>query len=329
MSVLDRPKSSQTSCVDDAKFLIELHLSTEPQKSTLLGLLAKVNEDGTVAERWDRINRAQQAIATCLPVTAVPEHFRSWLRQAQELKIAGIADFEAMASAGFFDNGGVPLDKRDVLLSLVQATQAAYRERRMSRELRNTTARALVARGIALAFVAMAFMVLAHMSPEIQDRPSEAAERTLVSSSIVFTLGSVVSFGLLGAFFSRLIQFQRTTLFTLSDYIVTFQLGVMWVRLVVGAIGAVIFYLALRGQLIAGTAMPDLSKLSGFDVRAEPVAPLSVVTVHTELAKLMIWSFIAGFSERLVPDSLSSIEARANKSQDEPKPPATPPPAAK
>lgn len=324
VSPLDPPKSSQINCVDDAKFLIELHIDRDATKRLLLDILATVEQPGTDAERWDRINRAQQAIATRLPEAAAAEHFRAWLRQAQALNIAGLADFERMASRGLRDTAGAPLDTRDVLLSLVQATQAAYRERRMTRELRNATARSLATRGVSLAFVAMVFTVLAATSPTWSGKPDLLTETSMAFSSMTFTIGLVLSFGLLGAFFSRLISFQsRVKRFSLTDYLVTFQLSVMWVRLVVGAIGALVFYLVLRAGLLGGSALPDFARLKEPYPTGQTLY-LTGAETHAELAKLMVWSFIAGFSERLVPDTLTSIEARADKTQDEPKPPATP-----
>ena len=38
---------------------------------------------------------------------------------------------------------------------------------------------------------------------------------------------------------------------------------------------------------------------------------LSVLAPTADMAKLLVWSFIAGFSERLVPDTIDRTEARS------------------
>jgi hypothetical protein len=133
----------------------------------------------------------------------------------------------------------------------------------------------------------------------------------------VFT---AMSFGLLGAFFSRLISLQvRDDKATLEDVRTDYGYSFLTVRAGVGICGAVIVYFLLRSQILGTTIAPDFEKLGYEPISLQTVLGDSPATVRfpsKDWALLVIWSFLAGFSEKLVPDSLSRAETQlsaANK----------------
>lgn len=100
-----------------------------------------------------------------------------------------------------------------------------------------------------------------------------------------------------------------------------------WTRLflpaISGAIFAVLLYMMIIGGLLQGELFPALDEQvqiktpNGVGLLAllEQVRPAS----SSSYAKLIIWSFIAGFAERFVPDTLSSfISKRETETRGKP-----------
>lgn len=130
----------------------------------------------------------------------------------------------------------------------------------------------------------------------------------------------VVLTGALGAFFSALIRLYSFDdlpkalmgqgLGLTNPYLVIYSL----IPMLVGAIAAAALYVAFASGLIKGGAFPDFDCYTGkscaeFDDFVENFGPVEPV----DYAKALIWSFIAGFSERIVPDFLKRISAAENK----------------
>ena len=97
-----------------------------------------------------------------------------------------------------------------------------------------------------------------------------------------------------------------------------YQSRMLYVRLLYGMSGEIIFYFLLRSGLLGGSAFPDLSQVSvgehivwkftptgaGQNLEAGKLDPsgLTILMPTPDFAKLVVWSFLAGFSERLVPE---------------------------
>jgi len=72
----------------------------------------------------------------------------------------------------------------------------------------------------------------------------------------------------------------------------------------IGAIFATILMLVFVADLIGGRLFP------------EPELFYRIIYVHAAFAKLLIWSFIAGFSERFVPNILNNIVKQVNDTRE-------------
>jgi len=133
-----------------------------------------------------------------------------------------------------------------------------------------------------LAFVALVLVLLPYF---------------LCLSWLASSLYTPLTFGLLGALFSRLITLHtpRSKL-TLEELHNAQKILYIVLRACIGACGALIVYFFLQSEFVKSNVFPKFTN---------GVVSLSD---HKSLALLIIWSFIAGFSESLVPSVLSSTE---------------------
>ena len=121
-----------------------------------------------------------------------------------------------------------------------------------------------------------------------------------------YGLYTAATFGLLGALFSRLIFLQANyAKLEYEDLVNIFQKRALAIRLLLGMIGAIIVFYAILGNLLSGDLFPNLADLK-FEPNVKP---------GKDFAKLVIWCFLGGFSERLVPDFLTRTEAAAAKAK--------------
>jgi len=83
---------------------------------------------------------------------------------------------------------------------------------------------------------------------------------------------------------------------------------ILWSRPLIGVGAASILYFFLVSGLLMGPAFPELVP--------DPSVPLPADVAPKDLALLIVWCFLAGFSERLVPALLAKTEDRASGPAD-------------
>ncbi len=137
-----------------------------------------------------------------------------------------------------------------------------------------------------------------------------------------FPYGLVIAMasGLLGAAFFMLIQLQqRISEGSLADVRDMWSWWLLILRCTVGLGAASILYFFFRSGLLEGSLWPDLGKL-GYglvekivDEDQQEIEILNTgtrIVPNTHLALLIVWSFIAGYSQTLVPNLLLNTEGR-------------------
>jgi hypothetical protein len=130
----------------------------------------------------------------------------------------------------------------------------------------------------------------------------------------------VIMSGAFGAYFSRLIDILRNgDTLSIRELQNSKSVWSLFLRGAVGMCGALVVFFFLKSGLITGGVFPDFTKL-GFDfinyrgtddnpAQAAVVKEVMLIIEPSKaLALLVLWSFIAGFSERLVPTILANTE---------------------
>jgi hypothetical protein len=84
---------------------------------------------------------------------------------------------------------------------------------------------------------------------------------------------------------------------------------------VIAAIFGALYYFALAGGLVSGALFPDLGALRAAVASGAACQSCTDVSRFREIAvnvsRLLVWAFMAGFAERLVPDTIDRFAAKS------------------
>jgi hypothetical protein len=243
-----------------------------------------------------------------LPAVALDAQLRRRLDQARSEGALSPERYKDMVERLLGNNVPELEVKREALRALLTELHQFYVNRRFRREQRAGIAGVLKWFAICILVLAiipiMAFVGLGRPYISLPD------QHQLMQSSL-FCVCAAWVFGIIGAFFSRLVSFQtRAETFGYEEILNTFSTHVILVRCATGMFGAMVFYFLMRSGLLGG------SLFLSDGVATQPNDP-----AQADFAKLLVWSFIAGWSERLVPETLERTESSAKSSQP-PKAPA-------
>jgi hypothetical protein len=207
--------------------------------------------------------------------------------------------------------------RRIVYMALLDDLHLRYQRRSLDRRERRRKAGILNLIGFMLA--APAICAMAYVLGPVRSENLEGL-RTFIESLHIL---AVVWFGLIGAYLSQMFALHSVLKTIDYDALATeFNLSAVAFRLMIGALGALLMYFLIVGQFLDGEMFPDWSEgkswivsrpsgETGLTVRGTnspgAVPARSIGTLSKEFAQLLIWSTIAGFSERLIPDRFAAI----------------------
>jgi hypothetical protein len=140
----------------------------------------------------------------------------------------------------------------------------------------------------------------------------------------IATLIVVAFAGCLGGFVSmqrRIGQVPSDGDPLLSIFQLNSGLSTLYLAPVSGAIFAILLYFIFSGRLLDGGLFPDMSKVFEFKWNIREWAGKDPIFAF---GKLLVWSFIAGFAERFVPDILDRLVVRG-QTPSQPTPSPAPP----
>jgi hypothetical protein len=130
--------------------------------------------------------------------------------------------------------------------------------------------------------------------------------------TLLATIPLVALMGSLGGFLSlqrriEKVPTDRDPLLTMLEL----QNGRFTVALapLLGAIFAIVLFLMFLGGLLQGSVFPDEFSFGQWKI-GDAIVPAAL----SNFGKLLLWSFIAGFAEKFVPDTLDSIASKGSQS---------------
>ena len=132
----------------------------------------------------------------------------------------------------------------------------------------------------------------------------------LITTHYIATLPVVLIFGALGAF----VSLQRRLKHLSDDDLALMRasLTYVWLAPVAGALLAGVLYLLFIGQIVHGPLFPAFNTDTEAIKNAKGFVKLFAIESPTpsDYAKLLFWSFVAGFSEKFVTDVIGRFESQ-------------------
>jgi hypothetical protein len=295
-----------------------------------LAKLEQTDWRGRELDAWNEAYRVERELVLAEPTQHLWIELKRRLAQAFDENVPAAKRLDSMASAlspQVLDSktpGAIKTEcdtaVRSLLLETLEEIHSTKQRKYVSRPIRKEATTKIVSCCLS-AFVAfmLPYAVL-YMSPKPQ---------VDISSWTWLPIYSAATAGLFGALFSRLLYLQsKWDALTIGGLKEANDLTSIGLRASVGTIGAVIVFFFLKAGIVSGTLFPDFSQIGveGFKFPA-PLpgetadyalrdAPVSFRLYYPSKswALLVVWCFVAGFSERLVPSILRETESTFDNS---------------
>lgn len=273
---------------------------------------------------WDDAFRIETQIGSLLQGANLRQELSNRLRWAENDHVPQSATLQmAFGELIKADSPATDDALRHFYLDVMEAIHWHSKRKFIMRRLRvQATRRTLLLGTLALAaaLLAVVFGIAPEASgglrnaslPSSDSAPGSANVFGAVLGPASFALYTCVIFGFLGALFSRLITLQTYwSAMALDELYNARSYSYILLRATIGIVGALVVYVFLQSGLVEGSVFPKFSEL-GVDVLRSPAStqrwPSTLLLPSKSLALMIMWSFIAGFSESLVPTVLASTE---------------------
>ncbi len=253
------------------------------------------------ATNWAIPNEIEILLVRLMPEAELNAEVESALATAERVAVPSLAGLRRRLETS------VLIEERQALLAtMLRDTHNRYAARRSERVARKMVADRMTRLGFGLTFAIMAvFFALGAglFNPGLL---------LLVKYNLLVT----TFFGFLGAYLSRLIAFQTTGAgLSFDDLENGYSWHFLMVRLLVGGLSAVIVHFVISGNLIGGQLFPTpgVDGAGGFGALWTTFDPdgAAYAGPSANYAKLIVWCFVSGFSERFLPDQLSALDAKS------------------
>lgn len=313
-----------------------------PRQQVLYDEMRAVLDQPTEALTWRQVQMAEVLLAYLQPEPTLDIGLQrslgvlAGMRPAHKVRFQSLYDAilaqekavlqgdgqGAVPSArGFAD--AIVVQKRTLLAHVLEEMNWAYVQRQYNRARLEWYTRRATWFGIAIAVIFVLSLTMIGLDMLGWVRPGEAGSATGTATGIRWdytALELAITAGLVGASFSILTrQMPGAEEVSMAEMRHMTSLSVFFLRLTIGAIGAVILYFFFEAGVLSGTLLPDLGKVGfvkitgdGGHVWAGRFVP------NPDLSKLLVWSFVAGFFEKFVSGLLNQVKDRTEKGETVP-----------
>ena len=293
-------------------------------RTDLTSFFGRLNggNDNLADEAWNEAYRLERLLALVEPADTLVSEVQRRIEEAAEENVPATArlriTFES-AISHFVDTAQSPPTLkpggerrfRAMLLDTLEDTHWTFQRKFHSRPIQKSATRRLVGAGL----IACALFVLPYAYIYIKSWLSNGWVLPLQHWAWL-PLWTALTAGFFGAMFSRLLWLQANwnalSLGALKD---ARDFTSVFLRGAVGMTGAVVVYYFLLSGVIGGGLFPKFQEIGLHQLsfretaNVQDAVALRLILPNVQLALLVVWSFLAGFSERLVPSILQSTEA--------------------
>jgi hypothetical protein len=260
-------------------------------------------------DAWNQAYKLERLLALAEPAANLPSEIRRRLDQTREEGIASATRLRAAfdsTAALLIDTASAPPKLKEgaepilrgLLLETLEELHWASQRKFASRPIQKKATRVIAGFGL----LSCVLFVVPYVC--IGATHGRVADKAVIPVAAWLPLYTAAAAGFFGAMFSRLMSLQAN-MNTLSLGALGEAKSVLAIffRGSVGVTGALFAYFFFLSGIMGGSLLPDFDKMTVEGRSGLPVP-------NTQLALLAVWSFLAGFSERLVPNILQKTETR-------------------
>ena len=297
---------------------VDILEAIQSDKSIFTSLRARITEATGSAIDWDVVYQLERDILLAGNGPLLQQRASELLHRAETKQLPRAVHLRASFDALFGSAAAAastPSNEQvqELALSILEELQWDARKKYLAIPLRRTAMHRVLWAGV-VSFCLFALPYLA-----ILLFPAFFPSDHLSSAGII--LWTVLTSGLMGAFFFRLIYTQgNIEHLTLEELKSSMSWRSVFLRGAVGMLGALVMFFLLRSGLIEGRLVPEMEQLGlgSLFPSGNPKGLLKPAFPTSELALLVIWCLLAGYSERIVPEFLSSTEGRFLSNKKDP-----------